>query len=65
MVDFFRGSTDFILMTLEDGIYVVEVDDRAWQNIQPLLIGENLNVRIENGLIYVYDGELIYQIILE
>jgi hypothetical protein len=65
MFDFFRGSTDFILMTLEDGIYVVEVDDRAWQNIQPLLIGENLNVRIENGLIYVYDGELIYQIILE
>lgn len=63
--DFFLGSTDFIILALEDGVYVVEVDDRAWQNVQPLLLGEDLDVRIENSLIYAYDGELIYQVMLE
>ena len=63
--DFFPGSTDLVLMTLDDGIYVIEIDNRAWQNVQPLLKGENLNMKVENGQIYVYDGELIYQVILE
>jgi hypothetical protein len=63
--DFFNGSTDFVVLVLEDGIYVVEVDSRAWQNVQPVLMGEQLDMRVENGLIYVYDDELIYQVILE
>lgn len=63
--DFLPGSTDFIILALEDGAYVVEADDRAWQNIQPLLLGEELRVRVENGQVYVYDGELIYHVILE
>lgn len=62
--DFYPGSTDLVIMVLEDGIYVVEVDDRGWQNVQPLLLGEDLDMSIENGQIYVYDGDLIYQIIL-
>ncbi len=62
--DFFPGSTDLVLMVLEDGVYVVEVDDRAWQNVQPLFMGNNIQMMIENGSIYVYDGVLIYQIML-
>jgi hypothetical protein len=62
--EFFPGSTDFILVALEDGIYVVEVDDRSWQNVQPLLNGANLRLHIENGSIFVYDGTTIYQILL-
>ncbi len=63
--DFLPGSTDFVLVVLTDGIYVVEVDDRGWQNVQPLFMGENLHMYIENGNIFVYDGILIYQIILQ
>ena len=63
--DFFPGSTDFVLMALENGVYVVEVDDRAWQNTQPLLLGANLHLQVENGNIYVYDGELIYHVQVE
>ena len=63
--DFFPGSTDLVLLSLEGGIYLVEIDDRAWQNVQPVLEGDGLDMRVENGQIYVYDGELIYQIILE
>lgn len=62
--EFFPGSSDLVLMTLEDGVYVVEIDDRAWQNMQPLLLGSNLRTHVENGGIYVYDGTLIYQVIL-
>ncbi len=62
--DFFPGSSDLIVMARESGVFVVEVDDRAWQNTQPLVLGRNLDMRIENGNIYVADGELIYQIIL-
>lgn len=63
--DFFPGSTDFVILALTDGIYEVEVDDRSWQNVQPLIMGENLSFHIENGTIYVYDGTLIYQIVLQ
>ncbi len=62
--DFLPGSTDFVVMVLQDGIYVVEVDDRSWQNVQPLFLGKDLRMHIENGNIFVYDGELIYQILL-
>lgn len=63
--DFFPGSTDFVVLVLEDGIYVVEVDDRSWQNVQPLMLGRNLSMHIENGNIFVYDGESIYQVLLQ
>ncbi len=63
--DFFPGSQDLILLLKENGVYVSEIDDRSWQNVQPLLLGENLHLHVENGTVYVYDGSLIYQIILE
>jgi len=63
--EFFPGSTDLVILETDDGIYVSEIDNRAWQNAQPLLTGSNLEVYVENGNIYVYDGALIYQIIFE
>lgn len=63
--DFLPNSMDLVLMALEDGVYVAEIDDRGWQNVQPLIMGEGLDFRIENGQVYVYDGEVIYQILLE
>jgi len=63
--DFLPGSEDFVILVLDDGVYVVEVDDRAWQNVQPLFMGEGLEMRIERGDIYIYDGTLIYQVFLE
>jgi hypothetical protein len=63
--DFLPGSTDLVLLSLTSGIYVSEIDNRAWQNIQPLILGENLSLHVENGNIYVYDGNVIYQIVSE
>ncbi|MCR4285738.1 MAG: hypothetical protein NUW00_02460 [Candidatus Kaiserbacteria bacterium] len=63
--DFFPGSTDLVVLALEDGVYVVEIDDRSWQNVQPIMRGSNLRFYIESNNIYVYDGNLIYQILLQ
>jgi PEGA domain len=63
--EFFPGSTDFVMLELAQGIFVIEIDNRAWQNLQPLVLGDALRVHVENGSTYVYDGVLIYQVILD
>ena len=62
---FLPGSIDLVVLAQDDGIFMVEIDDRAWQNIQPLMLGDNLKMYIENGAVYVYDGTIIYQIMYE
>ena len=63
--DFYPNSTDLVLMLLEDGLYVVEVDDRAWQNIQLLYPGKNLDVIQNGGSIYVHDGKYFLEVLTE
>lgn len=58
--DFFPGSADLVLVTLPDGIWVTELDNRSGQNIQPLFLAEGSDFRVVDGNIYVEteDGEL-------
>lgn len=63
--DFVPNSNDFVIMGLERGVYVVEIDDRSWQNVQPIMEGEGLDFRIENGRVLLFDGALIYEAPLE
>jgi len=63
--DFYPGSTDLVVLARTSGVFVTEIDDRAWQNTQPLLLGGGLDVRVANGNIYMYDGSLIYQVVIE
>ncbi len=60
--DFLPGSQHHVLMLLEDGLYVVEADDRAWQNVQLLYPGEDLEMRVDGGRIYVFDGESYFEV---
>lgn len=53
--DFLPDTEDLVLMHLDDGLYVVEVDDRAWQNTQLLYPGSDLEVLIDGGRIFVKD----------
>lgn len=62
---FFPNSTDLVLLALEDGVYVVEIDDRAWQNTQLLFPGENLRMIVEGGRIYIFDGERYLEVYTE
>jgi hypothetical protein len=63
--DFFPNSSDLVLMQLEDGIYVTEIDDRSWQNTQLLYAGTNLQIIVENDVIFVQDGDQYFQIATE
>lgn len=63
--DFYPSSTELVLMLLEDGLYVVEVDDRAWQNIQMLYPGRNLAAVLDGGRIYVRDRGYYVEVFTE
>lgn len=62
---FLPSSMHHVLMLLEDGLYVVEIDDRSWQNTQLLYPGDELEVRIDGGRIYVYDGTYYFEALTE
>ncbi len=53
---FFPGTTDLVLVHRTDGIFVTEVDDRAWQNTQRLYPATASAMVIDGGRIYVEDG---------
>ena len=59
---FFPNTEDLVLLHLERGIYVVEVDDRAWQNAQLLYPGENLMMLVSGGNIFVKNGQAIMEV---
>ncbi|MCA9359310.1 hypothetical protein KC926_03850 [Candidatus Kaiserbacteria bacterium] len=63
--DFFPNSKDLILMQLEDGLYVTEIDDRSWQNTQLLYAGNDFQVAVENGAIYLMEDGRYFEIITE
>lgn len=62
---FFPNNSDLVLLQLEDGIYVTEIDDRAWQNTQLLYAGTDIQTLVENDVIYIKDGEHYFQILTQ
>ncbi|MFM2381762.1 MAG: hypothetical protein RLZZ76_529 [Candidatus Parcubacteria bacterium] len=63
--DFYPDNSDLVLMLLEDGLYVVEVDDRGWQNTQKLYPGSGLSVIVDGGRIFVKDRDLVLEVFTE
>ena len=63
--NFFPDSTDLALLLLDDGLYVTEIDDRAWQNVQLLYPGEDIEVRVSGGRIYIKDGSYLLEVLTE
>ena len=65
LFDFFPGSSDLVLLQLEDGLYVTEIDDRAWQNTQLLYPSTDMRMVIENNIIYIAEEGNYFEIIPE
>lgn len=63
--DFYPNSSDLVLMHLTDGLYVVEIDDRSWQNTQLLYPGEELIVVLDGGQIFIQDGDYFVEVFTE
>ncbi len=62
--DFVPGNADLVLLQLDDGLYVSEIDDRAWQNHQLLYPGEDITVIVTGGRIFIRDGEYFAEVFL-
>jgi len=63
--DFVPNSRDLVLMHLNDGLYMVEIDDRAWQNTQLLYDGDDLHVLRNGNQILVRDGNTYLEVFTE
>lgn len=62
---FYPGSSDLVIMVLEDGVHIVEIDDRAWQNTQMLYAGTDLEVAVDGGQIFIKDGPYYLEALTE
>ncbi|MBY0309549.1 hypothetical protein K2Q16_00145 [Patescibacteria group bacterium] len=62
---FMPSDTNLVLMHLKNGLHVVEVDDRAWQNTQLLYPGENLQVLVDGNRIYASSTEGVVEVFTE
>lgn len=62
---FLPGSTDLVLLHREDGVFVTEIDDRAWQNTQRLYGDTADAVVIDGGRIYVREGNYYFELFTE
>ncbi len=62
---FFPNSSDLILLQLEDGLYVTEIDDRAWQNSQRVFTGNDFTTLVENEVVYIERNGLYFELVLE
>ena len=47
--DFYPGRLDVIIFSNTEGVFVTELDARNPQNTKPLMIGANLDFRVQNG----------------
>ena len=62
---FLPENANLVLLHLEDGIYVVEIDDRAWQNTQPLYLGSDIEMLVYGGSVFVREDGLIFEVLTE
>lgn len=62
---FLPDSNDHALLHLSDGLYVVEIDDRAWQNTQQVYAGTDFDMRIDGGRIFVKEDDIIFEVITQ
>ena len=60
---FMPGSPDLVLLHLEDGLYVTEIDDRSWQNTQLLYPGRDFAVLMDGERIYISEAGVYFEVI--
>lgn len=54
--DFVPHATGLVLLHLDNGIYVTEIDDRAWQNHQLLYPHSDVDLAVIDEQIFIQDG---------
>jgi hypothetical protein len=63
--DFYPYRDDAIILALDNGVYAVENDFRAYQNFYPLYRGKDPDFRVYKNQVYVRDGDYLAVLNLE
>jgi hypothetical protein len=63
--EFFPRSSDLVVLQLEDGLYVTEIDDRAWQNTQLVYPGDNFRTVVTDTNIYIEEDGKYFELLTE
>ncbi len=59
---FMPDSRDHVLMHLSDGLYVVEIDDRAWQNTQRIYTGTDFKMMVDGRQIFIMEDKVFFEL---
>lgn len=63
--EFFPGTSDLVVLRLQDGLYVTEIDDRAWQNTQQIYSGDKFEVIVTNTNIYIKENGRYFELLTQ
>ncbi|MEN9920571.1 MAG: hypothetical protein RL538_464 [Candidatus Parcubacteria bacterium] len=61
--EFFPRSSDLVVLQLEDGLYVTEIDDRAWQNTQLIYPGDSFRTYVTDTNIYIEENGHYFELL--
>lgn len=62
--DFMPGREDVFIILTSSGIRAIEIDNRSKINIQDILIGDNLDFRVENNnTIFIKDDKVFKEVV--
>lgn len=62
---FVPNASDLVLLHQTDGIYVTEIDDRSWQNHQQLYPRGDIEMLVEDGQIFIKDGDYFAELYIQ
>ena len=62
---FVPNVSDLVLLHQADGVYVTEIDDRAWQNHQQLYPNGDIEMLVEGGQIFIKEGDYFAELFIE
>jgi hypothetical protein len=60
--NFLPDSRDHVLMQLSDGLYVVEIDDRAWQNAQRIYAGTDFRMMVDGRQVFILEDGVFFEL---
>jgi len=61
-IDFYPGREDAVLIAIQNGIYVIEIDARKYQNFQPVYKGVDPYFVLSNNTLYIKDNDNFFKI---
>jgi hypothetical protein len=63
--DFHPVNSNLVILQLASGLYLIEVDDRSWQNSQSIYRSQDMTFVVYRGGIYIKENGMIFEVLLE